>query len=525
MAELPYRIVIGLEVHVQLLTRTKLFCGCSTQFGLPPNSATCPICIGMPGVLPVMNRTAFDLALKAALALNCQIAGFTKWDRKNYYYPDLPKNYQISQYDLPFSHDGWIEIDTPAGSRTPTGTKRVGIIRVHLEEDAGKMLHDEKGGGTDSLVDLNRAGTPLLEIVSQPDLETPEEAKAYLDELKLLLKELRISDCEMQEGSLRCDANVNIQIRQPDGSFIATPIVEVKNMNSFNGVQRAMKYEAERQYEEHQKAVGDRTRQVLTDKAGKFRGAVVYPVGEKNKEGKLVQVAKTTAGWDNTRDVTVVQRRKEEASDYRYFPEPDLVPLRVDDAWLTRVRGELGELPAAQRVRLQSEHGLSAYDARVITSCGRAFTAYYEDTARLSGNAKSASNWLTNDVLATLNERKQEIDQFPLSAAALAELIKEQQATGLNAQRAREVYARMLERNCSAREAIDQLGFKVVADENQLLEIVRKAIAANPKAVADYKKGKVKAADAIKGAVMRETKGMAKTEVVQQLLMQELQKA
>src|SRR5436309_2708073 len=270
MAELSYRIVIGLEVHVQLLTRTKLFCGCSTQFGLPPNSATCPICIGMPGVLPVMNRAAFGLALKAALALNCQIAGFTKWDRKNYYYPDLPKNYQISQYDLPFSHDGWIEIDTPAGSRTPTGSKRVGIIRVHLEEDAGKMLHDEKGGGTDSLVDLNRAGTPLLEI------------------------------------------------------------------------------------------------------------------------------AKTTAGWDNTRDVTVVQRRKEEASDYRYFPEPDLVPLRVDDAWLTRVRGEVGELPAAQRTRLQSEHGLSSYDARVITSCGRAFTAYFEDTARLSGNAKSASNWLTN---------------------------------------------------------------------------------------------------------------------------------
>src|SRR5258705_8632698 len=250
MMPMSYRIVIGLEVHVQLLTKTKLFCGCSTQFGLPPNSATCPICIGMPGVLPVMNRRAFDLALKAALALNCRIAGFTKWDRKNYYYPDLPKNYQISQYDLPFSHDGWLEIDTPVGR------KRIGIIRAHLEEDAGKMLHDEKGTGKDSLVDLNRAGTPLLEIVSQPDLSSPEEAKAYLEEIRLLLREIEVSDCEMQEGSLRCDANVNLHIPQPDGSFVATPLVEVKNLNSFRGVERAMKYEAERQFREYQSKLG-----------------------------------------------------------------------------------------------------------------------------------------------------------------------------------------------------------------------------------------------------------------------------
>src|SRR6202011_1812184 len=218
MADLRYRIVIGLEVHVQLLTRTKLFCGCSTQFGLPPNSATCPVCIGMPGVLPVMNRRAFDLALKAALALNCRIASFTKWDRKNYYYPDLPKNYQVSQYDLPFSEDGWLEIETAAG------TRRIGIIRVHLEEDAGKMLHDEKGGGRESLVDLNRAGTPLLEIVSEPDLATPEEAKTYLEDIRLLLSDLEVSDCEMQEGSLRCDANINLHILQPDGGHAATPI-------------------------------------------------------------------------------------------------------------------------------------------------------------------------------------------------------------------------------------------------------------------------------------------------------------
>src|SRR5947209_3830725 len=244
MADLPYRIVIGLEVHVQLLTKTKLFCGCSTQFGLPPNSATCPVCIGMPGVLPVMNRHAFDLALRSALALNCTIARFTKWDRKNYYYPDLPKNYQISQYDLPFSSDGHLDIVTAGGP------KRVGIIRVHLEEDAGKMLHDERGGGKDSLVDLNRAGTPLLEIVSKPELETPEEAKAYLEEIRLLLREIEVSDCEMQEGSLRCDANVNIHVPQGDGTIVATPIIEIKNLNSFRGVERAVKYEADRQHHE-----------------------------------------------------------------------------------------------------------------------------------------------------------------------------------------------------------------------------------------------------------------------------------
>ncbi len=490
MADTPYRIVIGLEVHVQLLTQTKLFCGCSTRFGLPPNSATCPVCIGMPGVLPVMNRRAFDLALKAALALNCQIAPFTKWDRKNYYYPDLPKNYQISQYDLPFSHDGWLEIETAQGG------KRVGIIRVHLEEDAGKMLHDEEGGGKDSLVDLNRAGTPLLEIVSQPELSSPEEARTYLEEIRLLMRELEVSDCEMQEGSLRCDANVNLHVPEADGTVAATPIVEVKNLNSFAAVERAMKYEAQRQYDEFQRT-------------GK----------------KLGEVPKATAGWNEDRRVTVVQRRKEEASDYRYFPEPDLVPVQVDDAWREQVRAGLGELPAAQRARLGQQYGLSAYDAGVISRQGRAFTAYFEEVVRLAGDAKAVSNWTTNQVLATLHETKADIRSFPVSAAMLAELIREVKTSGLNNQRAREVYAAMLAGGGSAKQVIDKLGFKVVADEGQLVEIVRRAIAGNPKAVADYKKGKVKAADAIKGAVMRETRGMARTEVVQQIVMDELQKA
>jgi aspartyl-tRNA(Asn)/glutamyl-tRNA(Gln) amidotransferase subunit B len=487
---MDYRIVIGLEVHVQLLTRTKLFCGCSTQFGLPPNSATCPICTGLPGVLPVMNRQAFDLALKAALALNCQLASFTKWDRKNYYYPDLPKNYQISQYDLPFSKEGWLEITTA------DGTKRVGIIRVHLEEDAGKMLHDDQGGGRESLVDLNRAGTPLLEIVSKPELTSPEEAKAYLEELRLLLRELEVSDCEMQEGSLRCDANVNLHIPQADGTIAATPIVEVKNLNSFRAVERAMKYEAQRQYVEFQQT-------------GK----------------RLGEVSKATAGWDENRGITVVQRRKEEAADYRYFPEPDLVPVTVDQAWIDHIRGGMGELPAALRVRLQEQYSLSAYDADVITSQGRFFAGYFEEVARATGDAKAASNWMTNQVLQTLNERKQTIREFPLSATVIADMICRIKDMSLNNQRARELYARMLETGSSAEKAINDLGFKVVADKGQLAEIVRRAIAANPKAVADYKKGKTKAADAIKGAVMRETKGMAKTEMVQQIVMQELQKA
>jgi aspartyl-tRNA(Asn)/glutamyl-tRNA(Gln) amidotransferase subunit B len=488
VAELPYRIVIGLEVHVQLLTRTKLFCGCSTQFGLPPNSATCPVCMGLPGVLPVMNRRAFDLALKAALALNCRIASFTKWDRKNYYYPDLPKNYQISQYDLPFSQDGSLEIATAAGP------KRIGIIRVHLEEDAGKMLHDEHGGGRDSKVDLNRAGTPLLEIVSRPDLGSPEEAKTYLEEIRLLMRELEISDCEMQEGSLRCDANVNLHVPQGCG-IAASPIVEVKNLNSFRAVERAMRYEAQRQYEEFQRT-------------GKRQG----------------DVPKATAGWDDARGVTVVQRRKEEAADYRYFPEPDLVPVVVDDAWRERVRAGLGELPAAQRQRLQQQYGLSAYDAGVLAQEGRAFVGYFEEVARRSGDAKAATNWMTNEVLQTLNDRKATIREFPVSASGLAELLQEVQTTGLNKQRAREVYAEMLAANSSAKAAVAKLGFQVVADAGQLREIVRKAIAGNPKAVADYKKGKTKAADAIKGAVMRETRGMAKTEMVQQLLLEELGK-
>lgn len=515
---MSHRIIIGLEVHVQLLTRTKLFCGCSTQFGLPPNSATCPVCCGLPGTLPVMNRQAFRLALQAAVALNCTVPPFTKWDRKNYFYPDLPKNYQISQYDLPFSSNGSLEIETSAGTRT------IGIIRAHLEEDAGKMLHDENAGRNDSLVDLNRTGTPLLEIVSQPEMATAEEAKAYLEAIRLLLREIGVSDCEMQEGSLRCDANINLHVAQPDGSFVATPIIEVKNLNTIRGVERALNYEVERQKAELERHLDNGHWQIDPSRKSTFRDYTTVPVAERRADGTLRPVSKATAGWDERIGRTEVQRRKEEASDYRYFPEPDLVPVTVDEATLARVRSELGELPAAQNARLQTQYGLTAYDAGVLSRQGRAFVAYFEAVTARCGDAKEACNWTINDLLSTLNERKLDIKSCPLPAENLGDMIREIKTIGLNKQRAREVYSEMIESGETVKQVIDRKGFKPVTDDGQLLEIVRKAIAANAKAVADFKKGKTKAADAIKGFVMRETKGMANTETVQRLLLEELAK-
>jgi aspartyl-tRNA(Asn)/glutamyl-tRNA(Gln) amidotransferase subunit B len=494
---LPYQIVVGLEVHVQLLTKSKLFCGCSTKFGAPPNSQVCPVCLGMPGVLPVMNRHAFDLALRAALALNCQIAKFTKWDRKNYYYPDLPKNYQISQYDLPFSSEGWLEINAAADPKKEDKPKRIGIIRAHLEEDAGKNLHDETGKGGDSKIDLNRTGTPLLEIVSKPEINSPEEAKAYLEELRLMLREIGVSDCEMQEGSLRCDANVNIHVPY-EGGTAATPLVEVKNLNSFGSVARAIAYEAERQYGEFKK------------------DPVNYRFGK---------ISKTTAGWDAERGITLVQRHKEEAADYRYFPEPDLVPVVVADAELAAAKAAMGELPAEQRKRLQAApYSLSAYDAGVLTAKGRKMVAYYEQAAAAVGDPKQVMNRLSDLVMGALNERKQEIDQFPIAAPKFADFLK---ATAKNNQQERrDVFKHMLEHGTDATASKKALGVKDPTDfdEGTLRRAVKDAIAANPQALDDFKKGKTAAANRIKGHVMKSNKG-APNDVVQKLLDEELAKA
>jgi aspartyl-tRNA(Asn)/glutamyl-tRNA(Gln) amidotransferase subunit B len=465
MTSPPYEIIIGLEVHVQLATRSKLFCGCSTQFGAPPNTQTCPVCIGMPGVLPVMNRRAFELALKTAVALNCQIPRFTKWDRKQYYYPDLPKGYQISQFDLPLSRDGYLQISDPKGAFPP---KRIGIIRAHLEEDAGKSMHDELSGKADSRIDLNRAGTPLLEIVSQPDLCSPAEAKAYLIELKLLLNYLGVSDCNMEEGSLRVDANVNLHIDTPEGT-VATPIVEVKNMNSFRAVERALAYEARRQYE-----VWQRTGQKLGD------------------------VPKETRGWDESAQLTRGQRSKEESSDYRYFPEPDLLPVTTTQEEVERVRESLGELPAALRTRLEQTYGIAPYDSDVLVNQGRALVDYYVELAEGCGDGKLAANWVQQDVLRTLKERRIDIAQFPVSAAALAGLISLIRAGRLPSSRAREVFDVMLESGGSAEQALERVGIQQV-DESALEQLCRELVQANPQVVTQVKQGKLKAAGALIG--------------------------
>ena len=461
----PFTTVIGLEVHVQLQTQTKLFCGCPTTFGAPPNTQVCPTCLGLPGSLPVMNRHAFDLALRAALALECQIAPFTKWDRKNYFYPDLPKGYQISQFDLPFSFDGHLEVVDPKGAFS----RRVGIIRVHLEEDAGKSMHDEAAGTADTRIDLNRAGTPLCEIVSQPDLRSPQEARAWLNELKLLLVYLGVSDCNMQEGSLRVDANVNLHIPQPDGRIAKTPIVEIKNMNSFRSVERALTYEAARQWEEWQAT-----------------------------KVELGAMPKQTRGWDDPAGVTRPQRQKEESSDYRYFPEPDLVPVTVSEEQVAAIRAAMGTPPTVLRQTLAETWKISAYDADVLVNQGRDLVAYFEELATLAGEGKVASNWMQQDVLRTLNERGGTIGDFPVRPAAVADIIGRITKADFDTSRGREIFAEVLASGRSVEEVVASMGIAAVSDD-ELIAMCKELIAANPKIVADVQGGKEQAAAGLIG--------------------------
>ena len=461
----PFTTVIGLEVHVQLQTQTKLFCGCPTTFGAPPNTQVCPTCLGLPGSLPVMNRHAFDLALRAALALECQIAPFTKWDRKNYFYPDLPKGYQISQFDLPFSFDGHLEVVDPKGAFS----RRVGIIRVHLEEDAGKSMHDEAAGTADTRIDLNRAGTPLCEIVSQPDLRSPQEARAWLNELKLLLVYLGVSDCNMQEGSLRVDANVNLHIPQPDGRIAKTPIVEIKNMNSFRSVERALTYEAARQWEEWQAT-----------------------------KVELGAMPKQTRGWDDPTGITRPQRQKEESSDYRYFPEPDLVPVTVSEEQVAAIRAAMGTPPTVLRQTLAETWKISAYDADVLVNQGRDLVAYFEELATLAGEGKVASNWMQQDVLRTLNERGGTIGDFPVRPAAVADIIGRITKADFDTSRGREIFAEVLVSGRSVEEVVASMGIAAVSDD-ELIAMCKELIAANPKIVADVQGGKEQAAAGLIG--------------------------
>jgi len=461
----PYTIIIGLEVHVQLATASKLFCGCSTKFGAEPNTQTCPVCIGMPGTLPVMNCKALRLALKTAVALHCEIPPDTKWDRKQYYYPDLPKGYQISQYDLPMSSNGSLSIEDTKDRFAPTTVR---ILRAHLEEDAGKSLHDEVAGKGDSLIDLNRTGTPLLEIVTEPDMRCSAEAAAFLKELKLLLTYLAVSDCNMQEGSLRVDANINLHLETPDGK-VATPIVEIKNMNSFRAVERALDYEASRQYCEWQET-------------GRVLG----------------QSPKQTRGWDDEAGVTRAQRGKEESSDYRYFPDPDLVPVSFSPAEIATAQASLGELPAALRARLKSEYNLPAYDADVLVNQGRPVVEYFLAVADACQDGKAASNWVTQDVLRVLKERKLAIEQLPISSASLAELMTHVKSGKLPGSRAREVFQAMVETAVDVNQAMKALGIESV-DESELVSLCRQIVAANPKIAADVLSGKQQAVGALVG--------------------------
>ena len=484
---MDYQLIIGLEVHVQLTTESKMFSPCGTEFGLPPNTQTDPVSLGMPGTLPVMNGRAFDLALKTAVALGAEIAPFTKWDRKNYYYADLPKNYQISQYDLPFSTGGSLTIPAQQDGST-AGARQCRLTRIHLEEDTGKLTHGSAGF---SEVDLNRAGIPLLEIVSEPEIRDAADARACLEELRLTLRYLGVSDCEMQEGSLRCDANVNLHIPH-EGKTVATPIVEIKNLNSFRSVERAITYEAARQYEEWQKT------------------------------GKTIHDApKQTRGWSDPEGRTKVQREKETAADYRYFPEPDLVPVVVDEAWVARVRASIGELPAARRARFAAEYGLSDYDANVLVEQGQDVADYYDAVAKATGNYKVASNFVQQEILRVVKERKIPFAEFPVRPEGLADLIDRVGRSELNTNQAREVLAKLIDSGDSIEAIIAAGGYRMVSDQGALNDAIEAALAANPKALEDLKGGKKKP-DAVKGflrgQVMKQTGGKADPALVGQLL-------
>lgn len=469
MTATPYQIIIGLEVHVQLSTETKLFCSCSTQFGAPPNTQVCPVCLGLPGALPVMNAQAIALAIRTGLALNCQIAETTKWDRKNYFYPDLPKGYQISQFDLPICYEGYLDLPQD-DAEVP---KRVRIIRAHLEEDAGKSMHDEAAGKADSRIDLNRTGTPLLEIVSYPDMTSADEAKAYLTELRLLLTYLGVSDCNMQEGSLRVDANINLHIDEA-GQTLATPIVEVKNMNSFRAVERALEYESQRQWSAWQQS--------------------------RQQKG---QAPKQTRGWDDEAGVTVPQREKEESSDYRYFPDPDLVPIKIARTTVERATTELGDLPSALRKRLQSEHGLKLYDADVIVSQGRALVDYFLQAVSAGAPAKRISSWIQQDVLRTLKERDWSIDRLPVTAARLAELVWAIEAGQLDTSRGKEVFQYWCEHpEADLAAARTALGITSV-DRGEIETLCRELLAENPHVVQQVKAGNAKALGSLIGAAKK----------------------
>lgn len=479
---MKYEAVIGLEVHTELQTKTKIFCSCRTSFGADPNTNVCPVCLGLPGVLPVLNKKVLEYAVRAGLALNCEISRFSKFDRKNYYYPDLPKNFQTSQFDLPICEHGYLDVEVEGEKR------RIRITRAHMEEDAGKLVHH----GTSitdsdySLVDYNRTGTPLLEIVSEPDMRSAKEAVAYMEKMRAILQYVGISDCRMEEGSLRCDANVSVR---PVGQKELGTKTEIKNINSFKGVERAIEYEAMRQAE------------LLED------------------GGKVVQETRT---WDEKEGVTKSMRTKEEANDYRYFPEPDLVPFTVSDEYIENIRKSLPELPDARKERYMKEFGLSSEDAVFMTN-DKATADYFEAAVDAGADPKACVNWLMGEFASQLSTDGIEIAQAPVSAENLAALLKLISKGTISGKIAKKVFATMWKEGGNPEDIVKAQGLVQISDTAELSKLVDEVVGKNPKAVEDFKAGKKKAVGALVGQIMKATKGKANPRVINELLNKKLQ--
>lgn len=468
---MAYETVLGLEIHAELSTKSKIYCNCSTEFGAEPNTQTCPVCTGMPGVLPVLNKQVVDFAIMAGLAMNCQITRFGKQDRKNYFYPDLPKAYQTSQYDLPICQNGYLEIESNGT------TKRIGITRIHIEEDAGKLVHDDFRGV--SFVDFNRCGVPLIEIVTEPDLRSAEEAKAFLEKVKAILEYTGVSDCKMQEGSLRCDINLSVR---PFGQKEFGIRTEMKNINSFSAVVRAIEHESQRQIE------------LLS-------------------EGK--EVVQATRRWDDSKGRSVELRSKEEAHDYRYFPEPDLVPIVISDEWIERIKNSLPELPDAKRKRYISELGLPEYDAAFITA-SKGMADYFEKVVECGAPPKIASNWIMGDITKLMNEK--ELESIPFAPEYLAKTISLIEKGLISTTAAKKIVAALFEEEKDPEIIAKEKKLIQVSDESALLPIVKQILDENPKAVEEIRAGKDKAMGFLMGQAMRATKGSANPQVISKLI-------
>lgn len=478
---MEYEAVIGLEIHSELKTKTKIFCGCKTTFGAPQNTHVCPVCLGLPGVLPVINKKVVEFAIKAGIALNCTINKFSKFDRKNYYYPDLPKNFQTSQFDLPIAEHGYVDIEVDGKP------KRIRITRVHMEEDAGKLVHSGNTikDSSSSNVDYNRTGVPLIEIVSEPDMRTPEEARAYMEKVKAILEYIDVSNCKMEEGNLRADVNVSLRAK---GTEKLGTKAEMKNLNSFRMVENALTYEIDRQEE------------VLED------------------GGHIVQETRT---WDDGKGITISMRTKEQAQDYRYMPEPDLVPIVTTDEQIEAIKKILPELPDARKNRLIKECGLSSYDAEMITN-SRAMAEYFDEVVNKGADPKLAANWIMGDLSKQLNAEDKTIEDSPVAAADLAKMIKLIENGIISSKIAKKVFGEMWKTSTDPEIIVKEKGLVQITDTGAIEKIVDEVISSNPKPVADYKNGNAKSIGFLVGQVMKASKGKANPGMVNKLLKEKL---